>query len=106
MWHQVEEHRGLQEVPMRILILALSLLIASSLATAGQAQQYGAPGAPGYYSGYAYDPNYYYGYPAYGYPGYGYPYYYGPSIGVFYGGGWDGGSYGGSGGGWHGGHSR
>jgi len=96
---------------MRILILALSLLIASSLATAGQAQQYGAPGAPGYYPGYAYDPNYYYGYPGYGYPGYGYPgygypYYYGPSIGVFYGGGWDGGSYGGSGGGWHGGHSR
>lgn len=93
---------------MRILTLALSLLIASSLATAGQAQQYGAPGAPGYYPGYAYDPNYYYGY-----PGYGYPYYYGPSIGV-YGGGWggdgrdrwDGSWYGGSGGGWRSGHSR
>ena len=92
---------------MRTLTLALSLLIASSLATASQAQQYGAPGAPGYYPGYAYDPNYYYGY-----PGYGYPYYYGP--GVFYGGGWGGGErgrwdgswYGGSGGGWRSGHSR
>ena len=92
---------------MRIPTLALSLLIASSLATAGQAQQYGAPGAPGYYPGYAYEPNYYYGY-----PGYGYPYYYGP--GVFYGGGWGGGErgrwdgswYGGSGGGWRSGHSR
>jgi len=95
---------------MRILIVALSLLIASSLATAGQAQQYGAPGygapsAAGYYPGYSYDPSYPYAYPAYGlgygYPGYGYPYYYGPSIGVFWGGG-----HGGWGGGWHGGYSR
>jgi hypothetical protein len=91
---------------MPVLTLALSLLIASSLTTAGQAQPipYGVPGAPPYsyypgyyYPDYAYYPSYYYGYPA---P----PYYYGPSIGAYYGGGWDawdGGWYGGSGGGWH-----
>jgi hypothetical protein len=55
---------------MRILALALSLLIATSLTTAGEAQYYGYPGYgyPGYgYPGYGYG----YGYPGYGYPGYG-----------------------------------
>jgi hypothetical protein len=84
---------------MRILTLALGVLIAGSLATAGQAQVmqygapgapaygapgapgYGAPGAPAYYPGYAYDPRYYYGYPGYGYPGYGYPGYGYPGYG-------------------------
>ena len=91
-----------EEALMRILALALSLLIATSLTTAGEAQYYGYPGyGYGYgYPGYGYG----YGYPGYGYPGYGYGYpgygypYYGPSVGFSFG--WGGGWHGG---GWHGG---
>jgi len=74
-----------EEAPMRILTLALSLLIASSLTTAGEAQQYGAPG---------------YGGPGYGAPG-------ASAYGGGWGGGW-GGGHGGFGGGGRGGggHGR
>jgi len=40
---------------------------------------------PAYYGAY---PAYGYGYPYYGYPYYGYPYSWGPSVGLYFGGGW------------------
>ena len=61
---------------------AITLLLMTALGFALSACYY-APGP-----GYAYDSGYYYGS-----PGYYAPAYYGPSVGVYYGGGWGGGGH-------------